>query len=387
MAYEFTQTITHTLLKDAYKEFKRKYPLEEPHIRVICMRKHKHINQDMKFKGSWRKTFIDNDTVQEEVYEPKFTMKEVKVEINPNKPAPRKLPGDLARIKEVKRDNDKRIAERERIIETRFFSPDLEPRGEFIVDGTERNYDNTIAISGDNITSFINTSSTYKIPNSIMITDEPLEQFDFESVKTLFQEAISRNRKLIGNDETTLRENANRITNYGGQSVGTQTPVYRSGIELWRIFKKRYRFAIGLIKMKIDFNSRLRALIKDYDESGKMMMRDHELKCKTLEFQISDLKDSLDEYDSKLKSIQKLDVRIKKSIAGNKSIEDICDSYFVIQKRLNEVRSYVSTIAKDYAFGYEQSVKEKGFILSLIDFLKYFHTGQNYRDDDGSDYE
>jgi hypothetical protein len=379
------QRITYNCLEHSYEVFKRLYPNEEPYIRVICTRNRKKPN-DPKYDQPWRKIMIDTDSkqVSEPINPPKLVTKIQTVSVDPSKPGDRvnhQYDPEIARINEMRRrKRETIIAEREVVqdINTAKYGAD------YIVDGQLREYTGSVLISDIHtfnishiesirpITQAIITKSTIIQPTNIMEATELLEKH-LDEIK-YHQDQIESKIKLIESQSIGIQAGCQMED----KSVMANRTT-RSGKELWSllIYKWRYQNNFSSFKQKA---------------ISKMLFLKIQMK-KKLENQRKELqeilqKNMVNDDDIKLADeMRELTEKIKKSIAGNQSVNQICDKYFMMQKKLNDLRSFITPIlVKHTKFQWEKLVVKYGFIGSLSHVIKYFDESYDSDCDEPDDY-
>jgi len=394
----FIKSITHNSLVNAYTEFKLKYPNEEPHIRVVCSRQIKRIFNDPKFNYSWRKTIIDEkeQVIQEAPELKKIIMHEQKIEIDKNIPGEEKVKGSKKQREKIIQKNSDNKRLREKIVETRVVVDDVnldEFSSDYVVDGRIKEYDGRVLIKHGTSILQADVSTLAAIPSTIMYINGIDVDMDYQSVLTKFEEIYDLTEKRkdemnkLQEELKSLKEtftyktpNLTNSINEGTSTndliktkdEGNTVNLTRSPLSLWKIARSKVKDLMCRRKWMKEGLLRSTRIISHYENLSVA----HYDELKKLEEKISSL------YDAN-KNFMELEHKIKNTLAGNKSIKEICESYFSMQKKLNDLKAQVTPIViRHTRVPWESWNKEFGFIKSLGRLIKHYDSEYDSPDSD-----
>jgi hypothetical protein len=322
------------LFRKSYCEFKGFFPNEEPFIKVLCCRKRRFDRPELK--RPWRKTVvtddkvesIDMDPIEETVYRDRWISK--KQSINVSK-----------------------------------YKKDLDP-----------NYVNNTIHQAER-------ENRYDKISEKVIADRVIERKvqcdEFEAEITIHSQIPSNdNLMLIRNQDIYIMTQIESLQKMTSEAVCIEATNITGRLEqINEIFE-------GIKKKKEEIES----FKKSVEEERRILtsiIENLTTETEDLKKEIKQQSVTLAGSSERFESLQK---RISKMIGGGKTIEEICDGYFSIMKKLNDVKAFIPKylIDHDIIFDMESSIKERGFVLSLMELLKHmgeymeFQTGDSDND-------
>jgi len=394
-------SITHNSLQLAYAEFKKKHPSEEPHIRVTCTRRFNAIFQDPKFDFSWRKTLVDEkqSITEEDERLKKVVMTKQVIEVDPNL-VEKQVKGTKKQKLKIRAENEKTRQHKEKVITEKLVSVETTPNYpcDYVVNSLEFKHSNRVIARCGKALLDAQVESVDEIPNGMFVFSNPDVDLDYTTLmnkinemRMIEEESKKHHHYLTDKINKLLNEvkQLNKFNQYFCDSStstsdlvatndkGIQNDIPRSGKKLWEILRFKMR---NMVKRVFNVKEAIRSnksIIQHYENLHKSHFEEN----KKLEEKIIKLNETLNQN-------KELESKVKKAIMGNKSVNEICESYILLQKKLNDLKSnIVPVIIKHTRVPWESWVKEFGFIKSLELLIKHYDSEYDSPDEDYDAYD
>lgn len=376
------RSIVDHVADKAYRDFKKYFPDEEPFIKVICTRK-VNFNRP-EYNKPWRRTIFDEKGESTMLVQPEQVLEKKITTINQidlTKPKPKQLKGTSQTRQRIIDENKVIEKNRTKLVETTTTTSVVDTSSfdiETILDLKDKPYQANIFIRSSDIVTTCNVMVDSLPENFVMVTSNHLSRFNDSDIIDMYMRCYNEWKKLslkLQELSSKIQETKNMIS----QETQTDTIKKPVGKLLWKLLKALYQVKRLTPNMKMI--KKLKSLAVHYKNMNEFYRQESDLK---LIREIDSLKVRLEETTSDASEYKKLSVKVKQSIAGNKSVKDICESYFNLQKKLNEIKSRLTGKIKAH-YGHiewEDTLKEVGFVGGLEKVILYLMEEHDELDDE-----